>query len=44
MTVAMNRPDLVGRNIAVGGPDAVDLHELAEKLSQAWKRPAGYEH
>ncbi|KAG9249766.1 uncharacterized protein F5Z01DRAFT_467033 [Emericellopsis atlantica] len=44
MVAAIDRPDLAGRNIAVGGPETVHLHELAAKLSRAWERPIGYEH
>jgi uncharacterized protein YbjT (DUF2867 family) len=44
MIAAMDRPDLGGRNIAVGGPETVRLAELAEKLSRAWERPMAYEN
>ncbi|OIW22860.1 NAD(P)-binding protein [Coniochaeta ligniaria NRRL 30616] len=43
MIAAMNRPELAGRNIPVGGPETVTLAQLAEKLSSAWKRPMRYE-
>jgi uncharacterized protein YbjT (DUF2867 family) len=44
MMAAMDRPELAGRNIPVGGPETVQLHELAEKLSKAWGRKLSYEN
>jgi len=38
MMAAMQRPDLAGRDIPVGGPEMVHLTELTEKLSRAWGR------
>lgn len=43
MMAAMSRPDLAGRNFAVGGPETVRLPQLTEKLSRAWGRPLTYE-
>lgn len=43
MVAALSRPDLAGRNIPVGGPETVQLEQLAEKLSRAWGRKLGYE-
>ncbi|KAH8657893.1 hypothetical protein BX600DRAFT_468337 [Xylariales sp. PMI_506] len=42
MMAAMNRPELAGRNFAVGGPETVRLQQLAEKLSRAWGREMAY--
>ncbi|CAK7210976.1 hypothetical protein SEUCBS140593_001011 [Sporothrix eucalyptigena] len=36
MISAMQRPELAGRNIPIGGPETVRLVELAEKLSKGW--------
>ncbi|KAM0327456.1 hypothetical protein ACHAQA_005744 [Verticillium albo-atrum] len=44
MIAAMERPQLAGRNFAVGGPETVRLAQLADKLSRAWERPIGYEN
>jgi hypothetical protein len=44
MIAAINRPDLAGRNIPVGGPETVTLTELAEKLSRAWGRQLSCEN
>lgn len=44
MMAAMHRPDLAGRNFAVGGPETVRLSELTEKLSRAWGRRLSYEN
>lgn len=44
MIAAMDKPQLAGRNIPVGGPEIVRLEELAEKLSRAWERPMAYEN
>jgi uncharacterized protein YbjT (DUF2867 family) len=44
MVAAIKRPDLAGRNFAVGGPETVQLHQLAEKLSNAWGRKLNYEN
>jgi uncharacterized protein YbjT (DUF2867 family) len=43
MIAAINRPDLAGQNIAVGGPETVRLAQLTEKLSRAWNKPLSYE-
>jgi uncharacterized protein YbjT (DUF2867 family) len=43
MMAAMERPDLAGRNFAVGGPETLRLHQLTEKLSRAWNRKLDYE-
>jgi uncharacterized protein YbjT (DUF2867 family) len=43
MMAAMERPNLAGRNFAVGGPETVRLHQLAEKLSRAWNHKLDYE-
>ncbi|KAF2464382.1 NAD(P)-binding protein [Lindgomyces ingoldianus] len=43
MVAAMERPELAGRNFAVGGPETVRLEQLAEKLSRAWGRKLDYE-
>jgi uncharacterized protein YbjT (DUF2867 family) len=44
MLAAMSRPELAGRNFAVGGPETVVLSELTEKLSRAWGRNLSYEN
>lgn len=44
MIAAIERPELAGRNFAVGGPETVQLHELTDKLARAWKRPLAYEY
>lgn len=44
MVAAIERPDLAGKNIAVGGPETVRLEELAAKLSNAWGRKLDYEN
>ena len=44
MIAAMDKPQLAGRNIPVGGPEIVRLEELAQKLSIAWDRPMAYEN
>ncbi|KAB5585206.1 hypothetical protein GE09DRAFT_18658 [Coniochaeta sp. 2T2.1] len=44
MIAAIGRPDLLGRNIPVGGPETVTLAQLAGKLSNAWGRPLNYEN
>ncbi|KAM0270266.1 hypothetical protein ACHAQH_009487, partial [Verticillium albo-atrum] len=44
MIAAMERPQLAGRNFAVGGPETVCLAQLANKLSRAWERPMEYEN
>ncbi|CAK7231609.1 hypothetical protein SBRCBS47491_007991 [Sporothrix bragantina] len=36
MISAMQRPELAGRNIPIGGPETVRLVELAEKLGRGW--------
>ncbi|KAF1987942.1 NAD(P)-binding protein [Aulographum hederae CBS 113979] len=43
MLAAASRPDLAGRNFPVGGPETVQLEQLAEKLSNAWGRKMNYE-
>lgn len=43
MMAAMERPDLDGKNFAVGGPETVRLPQLTAKLSHAWDRPLKYE-
>ena len=43
MVAALQRPELAGRNFAVGGPETVRLPELAGKLSKAWNRPLTHE-
>ncbi|KAK3201234.1 hypothetical protein GRF29_185g220684 [Pseudopithomyces chartarum] len=43
MVAAMQRPDLAGRDFAVGGPETVRLEQLAEKLSRAWVRKLDFE-
>ncbi|KAI0148901.1 hypothetical protein BJ166DRAFT_628542 [Pestalotiopsis sp. NC0098] len=43
MMAAMERPDLDGKNFAVGGPETVRLPQLTAKLSRAWDRPLKYE-
>lgn len=43
MIEAMKRPELAGRNFAIGGPETVRLPQLAEKLGKAWGREMGYE-
>lgn len=44
MIAAMDRPQLAGRNIPVGGPETVRLEQLAQKLSRAWDRPMAHEN
>lgn len=44
MIAAINRPDLVGRDIPVGGLETVTLAQLAEKLSRGWRRPLSCEN
>jgi uncharacterized protein YbjT (DUF2867 family) len=43
MIAAMERPHLAGRDIPVGGPETVQLHQIAEKLSRGWGRKLDYE-
>lgn len=43
MMAAMHRPELAGRNFAVGGPETVRLEQLTAKLSRAWGRKLDYE-
>jgi hypothetical protein len=43
MMAAMERPELAGRNFAVGGLETVRLPELTKKLSRAWGRELDYE-
>jgi uncharacterized protein YbjT (DUF2867 family) len=42
MIAAMKRPQLGGRNFAVGGPETVRLPELTKKLSKGWGRELDY--
>lgn len=42
MMAAMERPELAGRNIPVGGPEAVRLEELTERLSKGWDTKLDY--
>lgn len=44
MVAAMERPELAGRNIPIGGPETVVLKELTEKLSRAWKKDLAYDN
>lgn len=44
MIAAIDRPDLAGRNIPVGGPETVRLEQLAEKLSIGWDRSMAFEN
>lgn len=39
MISAMERPELAGRDIHIGGPQTVNLQQLTDKLSTGWKRP-----
>ena len=42
MLAALERPELAGRDFAVGGPETVRLPQLTEKLSRGWNRPLKY--
>jgi uncharacterized protein YbjT (DUF2867 family) len=42
MIAAMERPELGGRDFAVGGPETVRLPELVKKLSRGWGRELSY--
>jgi len=44
MVAAIDRPDLAGQNIRVGGPETVSLEQLTEKLSKGWDRKLNYEN
>ncbi|KAF2112811.1 hypothetical protein BDV96DRAFT_579213 [Lophiotrema nucula] len=44
MLAASQRPELAGRNFAVGGPETVILSQLTEKLSKSWGRKLTYEN
>jgi len=44
MVAAIDRPDLAGQNIRVGGPETVSLEQLTEKLSKGWGRKLNYEN
>ncbi|KAH7120972.1 hypothetical protein B0J11DRAFT_551511 [Dendryphion nanum] len=44
MVAASQRPELAGRNFAVGGPETVTLAELGKKLSTAWGRDLAVEN
>ncbi|KAJ9158185.1 NAD(P)-binding protein [Coniochaeta hoffmannii] len=44
MIAAIDRPDLAGSDLPVGGPETVTLEELAGKLSRAWGRPIAHEN
>lgn len=43
MIACISRPDLAGRNFAVGGPETVRLPQLAEKLSKGWDKEIKHE-
>lgn len=43
MVAAIDRPDLAGRNIPVGGPETVRLAQLTEKVARGWGRSLQYE-
>ncbi|KAI0145400.1 hypothetical protein GGR57DRAFT_480594 [Xylariaceae sp. FL1272] len=43
MMAAMERPQLIGRNFAVGGPETVRLPVLTEKVSRGWGKPLKHE-
>ncbi|KAF2451019.1 NAD(P)-binding protein [Karstenula rhodostoma CBS 690.94] len=43
MVAAMQRPELAGRDFAVGGPETVRLEQLTGKLSRAWGRKLEFE-
>lgn len=43
MIACITRPDLAGRNFAVGGPETVRLPQLAEKLSRGWNKDLKHE-
>lgn len=43
MIECISRPDLAGRNFAVGGPETVRLPQLAEKLSKGWEKEIKHE-
>lgn len=43
MIACISRPDLAGRNFAVGGPETVRLPQLAEKLSKGWNKEIKHE-
>ncbi|MDD3885227.1 MAG: NmrA family NAD(P)-binding protein [Gallionella sp.] len=43
MLAALERPELAGRSFAVGGPEAVRLPVLTQKLSRALNRPLSFE-
>jgi hypothetical protein len=44
MISAMERPELAGRDIRIGGPQTVNLQQLTDKLSIGWNRPLKCEH
>lgn len=44
MVAAMERPDLAGQNIRIGGAETVRLSQLAEKLSEGWGRHLDYDN
>jgi len=44
MVSAMERPNLAGQDIRIGGPETVTLQELTNKLSKGWGRPLKCEH
>jgi uncharacterized protein YbjT (DUF2867 family) len=44
MVSAMERPELAGRDIRIGGPQTVNLQELTDKLSEGWNKPLKCEH
>ncbi len=39
---ALNRPDLAGSSFDIGGPEALDGNDLAQRFSQAHNRPVNY--
>lgn len=43
MIACIYRPDLAGRNFAVGGPETVRLPQLAERLSKGWGKEIKHE-
>jgi uncharacterized protein YbjT (DUF2867 family) len=39
---ALNRPDLAGSGFDIGGPEALDGHDIAERFTNALGRPINY--
>lgn len=44
MVAAIDRDDLIGRRIEVGGPEALPIEDVVTTLSEVLKRPVTYEY